>query len=111
MKSNCKYRVLHEAKIGRVCLCNSCGNLRIEIGHLMSMISPEPFQMILDDFKARRAFYAEHGVNGREEDPVIICLNNNNLFLKLTADEFEEVLELFEVSNHMLKVDQLLSSH
>ncbi len=107
MKSDCKYKVLHANLIGSVCLCKGCGNLRIEIGHLMSMISPEPFQLILEDFKARKDFYELHKT---EEEPVLICLNNNNLFLKLSMKDFDEVLELFEVAGHMLKVNELMTS-
>jgi hypothetical protein len=73
----------------------------------MSMISPDPFRLILRDFQARRDFYELHKT---DEDPVLICLNNNNLFLKLSMSEFDEVLELFEVSSHMLEVNELMTS-
>ena len=105
MKPNCHYQTLHKAEIGQISRCNSCGNLRVEIGSLLALISAESFELILDDFVQRRVFYAEN----HTEERVLICLNNNNLYLKLTIREFDEVLELFEIANHMLKVNQLMT--
>ncbi len=111
MSSNCKYKVLHKCNIGKISLCNSCGNLRVEIGHLLSLISPEPFQMILEDFKERLAFYKDNPDVEQPSEPILICLNNNNLYLKLTNAEFNEVLHLFEMANHMLYVNQIMTPH
>jgi hypothetical protein len=111
MKSNCSYTELHENEIGKISLCNSCGNLQVEIGHLMSLISPEPFQLILADFKERLGFYEDNRIKDFELEPILICLNENNLYLKLSETEFNEVLELFEMANHMLSVNQLMTTN
>lgn len=110
MREKCRYKLLHKNEIGKISLCKSCGNLRVEIGHLMSLISVEPFQLILEDFKHRYEFYQQCDAQELLE-PIFICLNKRNLFLKLSIEEFKEVLELFEVSNHMLEVDSLIFSH
>ena len=103
--------MLHQSDIGQISLCNSCGNLRVEIGHLMSLISPEPFQLILADFKERLAFYENNRTADQDHEPILICLNNNNLYLKLSSIEFDEVLDLFEMANHMLTVNQLMTTN
>ncbi|MFT5823069.1 MAG: hypothetical protein ACI8ZM_004328 [Crocinitomix sp.] len=111
MRSSCNYTELHKNDIGQISLCNSCGNLSVEIGHLMSLISPEPFQLILADFKERLAFYHDNRSTGHESEPILICLNKHNLYLKLTETEFDEVLDLFEMANHMLSVNQLMTAN
>tara|TARA_B110000037_G_scaffold223197_1_gene303710 strand:+ start:14783 stop:15154 length:372 start_codon:yes stop_codon:yes gene_type:complete len=111
MKSNCSYTELHKNDIGKISLCNSCGNLEVEIGHLMSLISPEPFQLILADFKERLAFYENNRIKDFQLEPILICLNKNNLYLKLSETEFNEVLELFEMASHMLSVNQLMTTN
>lgn len=111
MKSNCSYTELHKNDIGQISLCNSCGNLQVEIGHLMSLISPEPFELLLADFKERLEYYENNRSTDYHSEPIFICLNKNNLYLKLTEVEFNEVLELFEMANHMLTVNQLMTTN
>lgn len=110
MESKCNYKILQEAEIGSVKLCKSCGGIRIEIGCLMSLLSAHQFRLILADFQNRHEFYHENATAEELAEPVIIRLNNNNLFLNLLPEEFEEVLELFKIANHMLEVNELISS-
>ena len=104
----CRYKLMHSAAIGSVELCDSCGNLKVEVGYLLALISPKSFELILEDFIERRIHYFES--IGVEEIPerVVICLNDKNLFLSLNLEEFDQMVELFQMAEHMLKVNELL---
>ncbi len=73
----------------------------------MALISRKSFLEILDDFLRRRAQYLEDLEEDMAPDRVIICLNNNNLFLNMSPNEFDDLIDLFELSAHMLEVDEI----
>jgi len=109
MKPNsCKYKEIHSGYAGAVHQCKECGNIKVEIGNMMALISRDSFHLILEDFVARKQFYIDNGNYPAPDDKINICLNQCNLFLCLSTEEFEDVIDLFQVSNHMLKAQDIL---
>jgi hypothetical protein len=106
--NNCNYKLIHVSEIGTVELCANCSNLKVEIGVLLALISIKSFDEILKDFQYRRANYFENLCEDEVPEQVIICLNSQNLFLHLTPDEFDDLIDLFEMSSHMLAVNEIL---
>lgn len=105
---NCNYIEIHETSVGAVHQCSECESLKIEIGTMMALISRKSFRLILDDFIERKKFYEENDTYFESHEKITICLNQCNLFLCLTSYEFDEVVNLFQVSNHMLKAKDIL---
>jgi hypothetical protein len=106
--NSCNYKLIHASEIGAIELCNSCSNLKVEIGSLLALISRKSFEMILKDFQQRRTHYFENLCEDQAPEQIIICLNNQNLFLNLSPYQFDELIDLFEMSSHMLEVDEIL---
>ena len=105
---NCRYKLLHFSSFGEVGLCLSCGCLRVEIGILLAVLSKETFELILEDLVDSRVYYFEDLDEDEIPEKVNIFLNDNNLFLNLTLDELDELIELFEIARHMLEVNEIL---
>jgi hypothetical protein len=105
----CQFKPIHDNEIGSVNLCTKCGNVRVEIGTMLALISKKAFRLILEDFQERQQFYEENEEAYRAGSKLHICLNKQNLFLTLTKKEMDLVIQLFEVANHMLEVEEILT--
>jgi len=107
-KPSCSYKILHQNRIGMVYLCTKCRNLKVEIGTILALVSRKSFRLILADFKDRQSFIHGNREVFHTDEKMYICLNKQNLFLSLTANEMDDVIDLFEVSNHMLAVEEII---
>lgn len=100
---------MHQNRIGVVYLCTKCQNLKVEIGTLLALISRKSFQLILADFKERQSFVQSNLEVFNTDEKMYICLQKQNLFLSLNTSEMDDVIDLFEIANHMLIVEEIIT--
>ena len=98
--------ILHQNKIGYVSVCNECEHIHIEIGTFMVVFRQKSFKRFLNDLQKKKKnnttyFRTSSGAK------LLIRLTDNS-FISLTKEEFEETIELLELSNHLLNVKQIL---
>ena len=97
--------ILHQSKIGYVSICKECNHFHIEIGSFMIILKQKSFKRLLKDLQNKREsdlyFKTFSGTK------LLIRLTDNS-FISLTKNEFEETLELFELSNHLMKAKLLI---
>ncbi len=101
------FRVLHENNIGYVATCLNCDKIHVEIGNFMSIVSEDSFQMIVKDFRAKskyKKFYLSETPSGYK----LMIQVTNTTFITLSEAEFDSTLELLEMSEHLMKVLQII---
>jgi hypothetical protein len=97
--------ILHQNKIGYISTCKECNHFHIEIGSFMIILKQKSFNRLLKDFQNKRE--SKQYFKTFSGTKLLIRLTDNS-FISLTKNEFEETLELFELSNHLVKAKLLI---
>lgn len=107
-QKNCSLKVLHQNSAGKTRTCCECGNLHLEIGNLLAIVSEESLGMIIEEFKMKKNYIRMNSIETIGSKKIILELAGNNLFLSLNWNDFLETLELLEISQYYLQVHKIL---
>jgi hypothetical protein len=97
--------ILHQNKIGYISTCKECNHFHIEIGSFMIILKQKSFERLLSDLQKKKE--GKQYYNTFSGSKLLIRLTDNS-FISLTKEEFEFTLELFELSNHLVKAKLLI---
>jgi len=99
--------ILHQSNIGYVSTCKECTHLHIEIGSFMTILHQKSFERLIKDFQKRKR--SKKYFKTFSGTKLLIRLTDSS-FISLTKQEFEETLEMFELSNHLFQAKKLIKN-
>ena len=103
-------RVLHSNRFGYVGTCENCGHIHLELGSFIAVVSQDAFFAIVKDFKKKASSLPYILVMTPNGTNKLIIQVSDYTFLSLTPTEFNQSLELFEMSEHLLGVYNIIRS-
>ena len=104
---NCYYQLIHESTIGEIHQCENCKNIKIDLGKIVTIISENSLLLLTNHLIHKRDQITKSGLDA--EFKFYIHLNANNLFLALKLSEIDELIDLFSLTNYMIKVQKILN--
>ena len=102
-----KFEIIEKNKAGIIALCDQCDFIHIEIGTFTAVVSERTFEEICEHLVNRKPFIKELLVQSPSSKKILIPVSNN-IFLTLNEKEFFAVVELFEISRHMLSAKKIM---
>ncbi len=103
-----QFKVLHENELGYIAICTDCNNIHIELGSFMSIVSQRSFRLITEDFKAKKTLQSYYLTATPSGLKMIIQITDNT-YITLTTEEFEQAVELLDMSSHLLNVLEIIN--
>ncbi|MBL4706672.1 MAG: hypothetical protein JKY54_19235 [Flavobacteriales bacterium] len=108
MRSERVFTVLHRNEAGAVAMCDQCDHVHIEIENVITVLSPAALEDILIELSHRKMNLDDYTVKTLIGPRIVIRLTDA-VFLSLTKINCIRLIELFEISSHMLAVKTLIT--
>ena len=102
------FEIIEKNEVGVVAMCDQCDHLHIEIKTFTAVVSQKSFQEISTHLTNRRSLVNELVVKTPTSEKILVPVADN-IFLSLNRVEFIQVVDLFEIAIHMLKVRKIIS--
>lgn len=107
----CEPTILHENNFGHIMKCDSCNEIQICLGNIITNVSTDGFygmKKVINQISIDRA---DRGFDYCPRMKVMIKTPVEQLWIAFTKKEFEMTSELFEMSNIMLQTENALISN
>ncbi len=103
------FKLLHQNDFGYTAICESCNNIHVELGNFLSIVCFPSFRLIVKDFASKKDFksyFLSHSPSGEK----LMIQITDNTFISITETEFDDAIELLEVSAHLLEAISIINA-
>jgi hypothetical protein len=107
----CEPVTLHENNFGHIMKCHSCNLIQISLGNIVTNVNDEGYEDLRKVFIKIADDRQETGFDCSESMRVMIKTPVEQFWMAFTKQEFEDALELFEMSSLMMQINNSLISN
>ena len=100
--------ILHTNEVGSIVQCPNCEDLLVKVQNMLYACDINKFNYLHKIINYVNENINDHIVEVFNTKCVLICTPNVNINLTFSKKEFNLLVELFEQSNHMLNVNELI---
>ena len=101
--------ILHVNEVGSIVQCCHCEDLLVKVQNMLYACDINKFNYLHKIVNYVNENINDHIVEVFNTKCVLICTPNENLNLTFSKKEFNLLVDLFEQSNHMLNINDLIN--